>query len=258
MHHMSRETRIRRLIWKRVGSSVLICNEHSLRTFIWFSFPIHRLKLTEYVYIGIFCLQYPEIVEPLKTTSASLDHADVTDNVNSMAELLARSEINAIGTELPGGVVADELQGYVELPEGISAIADDCTDLLRRLLDYDPQQRIRSMFKLQRIAFYMGYNFDDVKKKKVSANCISDEIDPYGQKQIEFHSLQHSNILLFSFLLPVKSTRFHGLNRNILASWPTFASPASVIFKPTTTFQLRPREIWVSSFLPFQNLPRIL
>lgn len=93
---------------------------------------------------------------------------DVTDNVNSFAELLATTEINAFAAELPGIDDADELSGCVELPAEIAAIPDDCKDLLRRLLDYDPKQRIRSMFKLQRIAFYMGYSFEDVKKKRVS------------------------------------------------------------------------------------------
>lgn len=93
---------------------------------------------------------------------------DRTDNVNSFAELLATTEINAFAAELPGIDDADELSGCVELPAEIAAIADDGKDLLRRLLDYDPRQRIRSMFKLQRIAFYMGYSFEDVKRKKVS------------------------------------------------------------------------------------------
>lgn len=95
---------------------------------------------------------------------------DVPDNVNSYAELLTRSDIGSVGT-LSGIGGADELKGYVELPEEIAAASNDCKDLLNRLLDYEPQDRIRSIFKLQRIAFYMGYNFDDVKKKKVNTTA---------------------------------------------------------------------------------------
>lgn len=93
----------------------------------------------------------------------------MTDNVNSYAELLTRDGIGSVGS-LSGIECVDELKGFVELPKEMTGPAtNDCTDLLNRLLDYDPQNRIRSMFKLQRIAFYMGYNFDDVRKKKVNA-----------------------------------------------------------------------------------------
>lgn len=92
---------------------------------------------------------------------------DVTDNVNSYAELLTRSDIGSVGT-LAGIECGDELKGSVQLPNEMESASNDCKDLLQRLLEYEPQDRIRSLFKLQRIAFYMGYNFDDVKKKKVN------------------------------------------------------------------------------------------
>lgn len=40
-------------------------------------------------------------------------------------------------------------------------------DLLLRLLELDPSKRLRSIMKLQTIAFYKDYNFNDVKKRKV-------------------------------------------------------------------------------------------
>lgn len=40
-------------------------------------------------------------------------------------------------------------------------------DLLNRLLCVDPNLRLRSLRTLQTIAFYKGYNFEDVKLKKV-------------------------------------------------------------------------------------------
>lgn len=41
-------------------------------------------------------------------------------------------------------------------------------DLLARLLVVDPQKRLHSLRALGTIAFFKGYNFEDVKGKKVS------------------------------------------------------------------------------------------
>lgn len=121
-----------------------------------------------------FCLQYPEIVEPLAAIAniASETNADVTDNVNSYAELLGPTEIGSIATLL-SVECADETKGFVQFPKECAPLPNDCKDLLNRLLDYEPQNRIRSLFKLQRIAFYMNYNFADVKRKKVFNQCRS-------------------------------------------------------------------------------------
>ncbi|KAK4874731.1 hypothetical protein RN001_014091 [Aquatica leii] len=43
-------------------------------------------------------------------------------------------------------------------------------DLLLRLLEIDPTKRLRSIRTLQTIALYKGYNWDDVKTKKISPN----------------------------------------------------------------------------------------
>lgn len=43
-------------------------------------------------------------------------------------------------------------------------------DLLRRLLETNPQHRLKSMLALQRIAFFHNYNIDDVRHMKVSRN----------------------------------------------------------------------------------------
>lgn len=53
------------------------------------------------------------------------------------------------------------------MPVEYSALPMDCRDLLLRLLEFSPERRIRSIFALQRIAFFMGFKFDDAKKKKV-------------------------------------------------------------------------------------------
>lgn len=41
-------------------------------------------------------------------------------------------------------------------------------DLLLRLLEVDTTKRLRSLRTLQTIAFYKGYNFENVKAKQVS------------------------------------------------------------------------------------------
>lgn len=56
----------------------------------------------------------------------------------------------------------------VRLPIECATLPADGRDLLNRLLEFKPDRRIRSLFSLQRIAFFMGFNFDDAKKKKVN------------------------------------------------------------------------------------------
>lgn len=55
----------------------------------------------------------------------------------------------------------------IRLPIECTTLPADGRDLLNRLLEFHPDRRIRSLFSLQRIAFFMGFNFDDAKKKKV-------------------------------------------------------------------------------------------
>lgn len=57
--------------------------------------------------------------------------------------------------------------GWVRLPDDCTTLPADAQDLLHRLLEFHPDRRIRSIFALQRIAFFMGFNFNDAKKKKV-------------------------------------------------------------------------------------------
>lgn len=49
-----------------------------------------------------------------------------------------------------------------------SGLDDASKDLLRRLLEKNPQHRLKSLLGLQRIAFFQHYNFDDVRHLKVS------------------------------------------------------------------------------------------
>lgn len=62
-----------------------------------------------------------------------------------------------------------KMEGYTVLPAESVTLPIECKDLLNRLLEFKPERRIRSIFGLQRIAFFMNINFDDVRKKKVTS-----------------------------------------------------------------------------------------
>lgn len=52
------------------------------------------------------------------------------------------------------------------LPDDIE-ISKGAEDLLRRLLQIDPRVRLKSIFLLQRIAFFMGHDVQSYTSKKV-------------------------------------------------------------------------------------------
>lgn len=54
------------------------------------------------------------------------------------------------------------------LPASASTLSTASRGLLVRLLERDPRVRLRSLRQLQQSAFYMSYNFEHVKAKKVS------------------------------------------------------------------------------------------
>lgn len=53
------------------------------------------------------------------------------------------------------------------LPEEAESLNAGSRDLLLRLLEINPKFRIKSLLALGRIAFFKGFNFEDVKHKKV-------------------------------------------------------------------------------------------
>lgn len=97
--------------------------------------------------------------------------SDCTDNSRANAALQEEFNRLPLSPTLPAlkSECNDQkpTQGTVRFPVEYSTLPHDGQDLLMRLLEFRPERRIRSMFSLQRIAFFMGFNFDDVKKKKV-------------------------------------------------------------------------------------------
>lgn len=96
---------------------------------------------------------------------------DVIDDSNAI------SSINSIPNSQTMSNIGNECndpsflktEGTTVLPAESVTLPIECKDLLNRLLEYKPERRIRSIFGLQRIAFFMHFNFDDVRKKKVES-----------------------------------------------------------------------------------------
>lgn len=100
--------------------------------------------------------QYPRLLRsPVPSENDATDYAPIT---------LAREEhhFNA-GNELR------PTKSFTKcvLPD-ITTLDKSSSDLLQRLLEVNPQHRLRSLMALERIAMYKGYSFDDVQQKKVN------------------------------------------------------------------------------------------
>lgn len=54
------------------------------------------------------------------------------------------------------------------LPDNAADLSTAARGLLMRLLERDPRVRMRNLRQLQQSAFYMGFNIEHVKAKKVS------------------------------------------------------------------------------------------
>lgn len=125
-------------------------------------------------------LQLPEVIEAEMSTRKSIptSNYDFTDN----------SRTNNADNRMPLSPTLPNLHSEynekrsVRLPVEHSKLPLDGQDLLVRLLEFRPDRRIRSIFSLQRIAFFMGFNFDDAKKKKVThflTNILTDNSNRY-------------------------------------------------------------------------------
>ncbi|GBP50197.1 hypothetical protein EVAR_97199_1 [Eumeta japonica] len=70
------------------------------------------------------------------------------------------------------------------LPKSAVELSDAARGLLLRLLERDPQRRLRSVRQLQQTAFYMGYKFDDVRVLKIIPRSILESYFPDGPPQV--------------------------------------------------------------------------
>lgn len=118
----------------------------------------------------------PEVVDANMPTSTSIpaEMSDCTDNSRAEITLTDASYQFPLSPTLPNMKSECDDQkatkGSVRLPIEYSTLPPDGRDLLDRLLEFAPERRIRSIFALQRIAYFMNFKFNDVRKKKVINN----------------------------------------------------------------------------------------
>ncbi|XP_013194881.2 serine/threonine-protein kinase S6KL [Amyelois transitella] len=90
----------------------------------------------------------------------------------------AASRIAISDTASNGVNENDKAKGHITrsapgtLPESAMELPKSSRGLLMRLLERDPRVRMRSLRQLQQSAFYMAFNFEHVKAKKVSPQTI--------------------------------------------------------------------------------------
>ncbi|KAG5684818.1 hypothetical protein PVAND_014031 [Polypedilum vanderplanki] len=75
----------------------------------------------------------------------------------------ARSAIELIEIKKP--VIAAAVENYDRATK----------DLLNRLLETNPQHRLKSIRTLQRIAFYHNFNFDEIRHRKISPRKLIED-----------------------------------------------------------------------------------
>lgn len=96
---------------------------------------------------------------------------DVIDDINAISSINSISNsqtMSNIGAECNDRSFR-KADGSTVLPAESVTLPIECKDLLSRLLEYKPERRIRSIFGLQRIAFFMNFSFDDARKQKVKS-----------------------------------------------------------------------------------------
>ncbi|KAL0883013.1 hypothetical protein ABMA27_016497 [Loxostege sticticalis] len=84
------------------------------------------------------------------------------------------------------------------LPKSADDLPSPARALLMRLLERDPKVRMRNLRQLQQSAFYMGFNFENVKAKKVNPKYLLQKHYPEG---------------------PLESTSRDQINQTVLASF---------------------------------------
>uniref|UniRef100_A0A182ST68 Protein kinase domain-containing protein n=1 Tax=Anopheles maculatus TaxID=74869 RepID=A0A182ST68_9DIPT len=61
------------------------------------------------------------------------------------------------------------------LPDSVDRLVPEGRDLLQRLLQPDPKDRLRSLLQLERIALYQHYRWEDVRNMKISPRDLFDD-----------------------------------------------------------------------------------
>lgn len=96
--------------------------------------------------------------------------------------------------------------GRVLLPEEANELPVECKDLLLRLMKYDPSERIRSIFAIQRTAMFKGFDFEKAKRKEVI--CLSE----MKYKIIQLKNIQLIVVFVLQFVVSDRSKAIYALN----------------------------------------------
>ncbi|CAG4971463.1 unnamed protein product [Colias eurytheme] len=82
------------------------------------------------------------------------------------------------------------------LPKSADHISKEARALLLRLLERNPRYRLKSLKHLKESAFYMGFNFEDVKSKKISPKCL---LEQCKETQCNFINNLSTNVIFENF-----------------------------------------------------------
>ncbi|XP_028166068.1 serine/threonine-protein kinase S6KL isoform X1 [Ostrinia furnacalis] len=85
------------------------------------------------------------------------------------------------------------------LPKSAEDLPNPARGLLMRLLERDPRVRMRNLRQLQQSAFYMGFNFEHVKAKKVNPKSLLDIYYPEGPQVASTNQDKINDSVLASF-----------------------------------------------------------
>ncbi|XP_039752894.1 serine/threonine-protein kinase S6KL isoform X1 [Pararge aegeria] len=137
-------------------------------------------------------------------------------NVPAIRDRMGQNAISATVTTSEGSSASnDSIKGQLlniilptpgSLPESANQLAKPARALLMRLLEKDPKVRLRNLRQLQQSAFYLGFNFERIKSKKMSPKCVLENhlaskssADLYNAKNIkkqEFIEFDQEAVLL--------------------------------------------------------------
>ncbi|XP_059052217.1 uncharacterized protein LOC131846822 [Achroia grisella] len=81
------------------------------------------------------------------------------------------------------------------LPNSANMLTNASRGLLLRLLERDPRVRMRNLRQLQQSAFYMGFNFEHVKARKMSPKIMFEHYFPDGLPETSVQDLKELNAL---------------------------------------------------------------
>uniref|UniRef100_A0A182W5A7 Protein kinase domain-containing protein n=1 Tax=Anopheles minimus TaxID=112268 RepID=A0A182W5A7_9DIPT len=116
----------------------------------------------------------------MTTTDVAQESSGPYPNMDPAEYLRAADGLNAhpaVASRASGLAVTTIDMSSVKrlLPGSVDRLVPEGRDLLQRLLQPDPKDRLRSLLQLQRIALYQHYRWDDVRNMKISPQDLFDD-----------------------------------------------------------------------------------